>query len=103
MVSGGSRVTWTFREGEATETVTLVPKLRIATLLAVRAAALSGAGIAVLPDFVIRDDLRAETLRPILPKASLAPVAAHALYRVESRGVPRLDVLLEHLRSALPL
>lgn len=103
VVSGGSRVTWTFREGEGAQSVTIVPKLRIATLVAIRAAVLAGVGIAVLPDFVIRDDLRTEALRAIVPKALLAPVSAHALYRIESRGMPRLDALLEHLRSAVPL
>ncbi len=70
--------------------MTIVPKLRIATLVAIRAAVLAGVGIAVLPDFVIRDDLRTEALRAIVPKALLAPVSAHALYRIESRGMPRV-------------
>ncbi len=103
VVSSGSRVTWTFREGESTKSVTIVPKLRIATLLAIRAAVLAGVGIAVLPEFVVRDDLRTDTLRALVPKALLAPVATHALYRVENRGMPRMEALLQHLRGAVPL
>jgi DNA-binding transcriptional LysR family regulator len=99
----GSGSAWTFEEKGQRVTVDMPPRLRVATLLAVREAAVAGLGLALLPDFVVAEEILARRLQRVLPGATLAPVTAHALYRVEQRGSPRIEALLTHLRSTLPL
>jgi DNA-binding transcriptional LysR family regulator len=45
-----------------------------------RRAAIAGSGIVQLPTFMIGDDLGAKRLLPLLPRFTLAPLAAHAVY-----------------------
>ena len=63
----------------------------------------AGMGIAILPDFVVQDALADRSLRALLPEAALSSVAAHALYRVEGRGSPRIEAVLAHMRRTVPL
>ncbi len=100
IVGPQSRATWTFVEGGEPRTVQVEARLQVGTLLGLRAAALAGAGVAVLPAFVVADDLEAGALVRVLSQASLAPVLAHALYRVEMRGVPRVQAVLAHLQKS---
>lgn len=102
-ISSGTSLTLSFVErGEATS-VTMQVKLRMETLLARREAVLAGLGLAVLPDFVVARDVADGTLERLLPAATLEPVIAHALYRIEARGTARVETLVKHLRSTLPL
>ncbi len=103
IVGSGSSGVWSFVEDGESRSVTVTPKLRVGTLLGVRAAALAGMGIAMLPDFVVARDLGDRSLRTLLPHAALAPVTAHALYRIEMRGAPRVDAVVAHLRATMPL
>ena len=94
---------WQFTEAGTPRSVSVRAQLRVGTLLAIRAAALAGMGIAVLPDFVVRDALAEHALKALLPACQLTPVSAQALYRVENRGTPRIEALLRHLRATVPL
>jgi len=94
---------WEFVEAGVARSVTVRARLRVGTLLAVRTAVLAGMGVSILPDFVVAEALQARTLKALLTEAELAPVSAEALYRVESRGLPRIEALLRHLRASLPL
>jgi len=94
---------WSFEEQGEARAVTVAPRLRVATLLGVRAATLAGLGIGVLPDFVVDKDIAEGALRALLPGASLSNVSAYALYRVENRGSPRIDAVVAHLQATMPL
>jgi DNA-binding transcriptional LysR family regulator len=100
VVGPRSRGTWSFVEGGEPRTVHVESRMQVGTLLGLRAAALAGGGVAVLPDFVVADDLESGALVRLLPQASLAPVMAHALYRIEMRGVPRVQTVLAHLEKS---
>lgn len=82
--------------------VTVASKLRVGTLVGIRAAAVAGLGLAVLPGFVVAGDIASGALEVVLRDAALAPVMAHALYRVEMRGAPRVDAFVAHLRKTMP-
>ncbi|HVK64094.1 MAG TPA: LysR family transcriptional regulator [Polyangium sp.] len=97
-----SFATWHFVEEGETRAVTVAPKLRVATMFGIRAAVEAGMGIAVVPQFVVEDALAAGSLRALLPEATLSPVSAHALYRIENRGSPRIDAIVAHIRATLP-
>ncbi|HEU0033485.1 MAG TPA: LysR family transcriptional regulator [Kofleriaceae bacterium] len=68
---------------------------------AVRAAALAGAGIALLTDFIISSDIAAGTLVPVLPEWHAKPVEVHAVYPARQNIPPRLSLFLEHMTKAL--
>lgn len=99
----GTTGTWQLSEDGQPRSVSVNAQLRVGTLLAILAAVRAGLGIAALPDFVVASDLADKTLRVVLPEATLAPVAAHALYRVEARGTSRVEAVVRFLRSAMPL
>jgi DNA-binding transcriptional LysR family regulator len=94
---------WSFVEAGTARSVTITAQLRVGTLLAQRSAALAGLGVAILPDFVVAKELSERELKALLPTAELAPVSAHALYRVENRGSPRIDAVVRHLRASIPM
>ncbi|MEI9947883.1 MAG: LysR substrate-binding domain-containing protein [Pseudomonadota bacterium] len=68
-----------------------------------RSAVLAGLGVALLPDFVVEKELSERSLKVLLPTAELAPVVAHALYRVENRASPRIAAVIRHLRATIPM
>jgi pimeloyl-ACP methyl ester carboxylesterase len=102
IVGTSSPNTWQFTRNEKAITVPIKPALRVGTVLGIRAAAIAGLGLAVLPHFVITDDLEAGRLLPILRGASLAPMPVCAIYRAELRRSPRVAAFVAYLRAALP-
>jgi DNA-binding transcriptional LysR family regulator len=67
---------------------------------ALRALAIDGTGIAMLPAWLVDEDLERRALRLVLPGWETEPVAVHALHRREHRGSARVRALVEHLRAA---
>lgn len=67
---------------------------------ALRELALAGAGLALLPRFLVADDVRRGTLRNVLPSWQTEPVTANAIFRSKHKEAPRIRMLIEHLRRA---
>ncbi|MFT3699933.1 MAG: LysR family transcriptional regulator [Kofleriaceae bacterium] len=65
-----------------------------------RDLACDGAGIALLPQWFVADDIASKRLEILLPGWSNAPVQVHALFRTHHRGDPRVKLLLDHLRTS---
>jgi DNA-binding transcriptional LysR family regulator len=96
-------------EGEAEEiSIDAVLQANSAELL--RQAALAGLGVAMLAHWLVRDDVAAGRLVPVLPAWEANPgpmdVALHALYQTNRRGSHKIrafvDLLAAHLaRSGL--
>jgi DNA-binding transcriptional LysR family regulator len=61
----------------------------------------SGHGIAVVPDFIIDDDLQSGAVVPILPGWHTPPVALHLVTPPGTIRPRRVSVLIEHLAKAL--
>lgn len=70
--------------------------------VALRELAIAGLGIALLPDWLVGNDLAAGRLRRVLPALASPEVPVSALYRVEQRGWPRLRPILDALREGFP-
>ncbi|KFC74977.1 LysR family transcriptional regulator [Massilia sp. LC238] len=97
------------REGEAEEiSIDAVLQANSAELL--RQAALAGLGVAMLAHWLVRDDVAAGRLAPVLPAWEVNPgpmdVTLHALYQPNRRGSHKIrafvDLLAAHLtRSGL--
>ena len=67
---------------------------------ALRELALAGAGLALLPRFLVADDVRRGALRHVLPPWQTESVTANAVYRSKHEEAPRIRMLIEHLRHA---
>jgi DNA-binding transcriptional LysR family regulator len=68
---------------------------------AVREAALAGAGVALLTDFIVASDCDSGELIRILPEWTGRPIDVHAVYPARQNIPPRLSLFLDHLAKAL--
>ena len=64
-----------------------------------RDAAIEGAGVALLPDWIAAPDIAAGRLRHVLRAWQTAPVVVSAVHRKEARGAPRIKAFLDHLAA----
>jgi DNA-binding transcriptional LysR family regulator len=98
VTTAGIVVPWFLRQrGSSERSVSLDVRgrLRSNAPSALRDLAVSGAGIAYLPDWVVSEQLERGTLRRILPKWSSAPINAWLIHRAELRGAPRVRAFLD--------
>jgi DNA-binding transcriptional LysR family regulator len=98
---GGTLGRWSFeREGRQADVVAEAT-LRSNALAAIQQAAIAGAGLALLPDWLVGDAVAAGHLRVILRDWRTAPVTVFALHRAELRGAARVRTFVEWIRRAL--
>lgn len=71
---------WPFHQGETALRVPLVPRFEINDGISLRAAALAGAGITLLPAFIAGAELREGRLRQVLSDWKIASIPIHAVY-----------------------
>ena len=74
--------------------------------LALRDAAIDGAGLALLPDFIAAPDIRAGRLTPVLPAWTPAEQALYAMHAGRRHVAPKIrafiDFLVEAFRDGAP-
>jgi DNA-binding transcriptional LysR family regulator len=71
---------WTFRHRGKELSVKMKPSLSITSVLAIRAAALEGAGLALLPTYCAHEDLRSGRLSPVLTAYAIDRGAVYLVY-----------------------
>jgi len=91
---------WTLVGTEREARVRLNVVFRSNAPSALRALAIDGIGIAMLPAWFVEDETERGALRIVLPGWETEPVTVHALHRREQRGAARIRALIEHLRTA---
>ena len=91
---------WTLTNEDREARVRVNATFRSNALHAVRELALEGAGIALLPDWLVAEDIERRALHAVLPKWRTDWVAVNAIHRTEHRGAPRVRAVVEHLRGA---
>lgn len=64
-------------------------------------AARSGAGITLISEFMVTNEVKAGTLVPVLPEWKTRQAEAHAVYPARQNVPPRLTLFLDHLTKAL--
>lgn len=97
--AGNASDAWTIT-GEAREArVRLNVTFRSNALQALRELAVDGAGVALLPEWFVTDEIRRRALRVVLSAWGTEPVTVNAIHRTAHRGAPRVRALIEHLRS----
>lgn len=101
-LSKGRRQVW--RLGMDDRTLAKAPvkgRLRLDSGEALRAAAVAGAGIALLPIFLVSDELAAGTLRRVLPQAAASHVEISAIYPSKRLLEPRVRKFIDFIAQAL--
>jgi len=88
---------WTLYQGEATYEFGRPARLASNNVGAVYEAVLAGAGISVLSEFIVADDVAAGRLVQLLPSWRNRSVDAHAVYPARQNLPPRLSLFLDHL------
>ncbi|MBI5260061.1 MAG: LysR family transcriptional regulator [Burkholderiales bacterium] len=88
---------WQHRRGPDTGSVVTTPRLRSSSSDALRLAALDGAGVSLLPSFLVGDDLRAGTLLPLLTAWDFGRLGIHLLYPQRRYRPARLRVFVDAL------
>ena len=78
------------------KTVRMNQTLTINTTPAVLAATLAGAGLAVLPDFLAMEDIKAGRLTHILPAWTLPAGGIHAVYPAARFRPPKVTAFVAH-------
>lgn len=96
LATAGDLETWTLGD----ESVRVRSRLRCTSPTAVRALAVASSGIALLPDWLVRDDIAGGRLRRVLPDHETPLVGMWALHRIELREAARVRVFLEHVTRA---
>ncbi len=88
---------WHFTGPFGPEAVRVQGPFRANNADAVRLAALAGLGIAVVPTWLVADDIAAGTLRPILPDWTPAALDVSALYAPSPRVASKIRMFVDHL------
>ena len=77
---GGSRDVTLHKSDKESETISVVPVMVSEGITSIREAARSGLGIAVLPDWLVREDIVSGRLVRVLPKWHATPLPANVVY-----------------------
>ncbi|WP_076860732.1 LysR family transcriptional regulator [Bradyrhizobium mercantei] len=98
-LSGDS--SWTFTRDGMTEKVAVSGNLRATNSEFLREAAVGGAGLILMPTWLVGDDIAAGRLLPVLEQWSTAPTgdqgAIWAIYQQNRRGSKRLTAFIDFL------
>jgi DNA-binding transcriptional LysR family regulator len=93
--------TWHFYGDEGDFGVTVKPRLSVNDTIVLREAVRRGLGIAVLPTFLVEDDLSAGMLQPVLTTFRPPPMWIKAQVSTQKAAKPSVNALLDFLRSRL--
>jgi DNA-binding transcriptional LysR family regulator len=93
--------TWPLSSGDATYEFGRPAKFASNNVGAVRDAALAGAGVALLANFMVQCDVKQGKLIHVLPEWHSRDVECHAVYPARQTLPPRLSLFLEHLAKAM--
>ena len=97
--SGPSPGVWSLRKAGESVDVRVRPRLAVNDVDWVHDAASRGIGIALLPEYVCREDLHAGRLRQVLTEWSLEETPLHALYPTPRHLSRKVVTFIEMLRD----
>jgi DNA-binding transcriptional LysR family regulator len=91
---------WTLLDQTREASVRLNVVFRSNAPHAVRQLAAAGAGIGLLPEWLVEEQTRSDALRVVLPAWRGGKVNVYALHRTEHRNTRAVRAFVEHLRAA---
>jgi DNA-binding transcriptional LysR family regulator len=97
--SQGPLTTWSFERGGELEQVQVRGALRVSAPIAVRELARAGLGVALLPEWLVQEDIEQQRLVRLLEDFQTPLISAWAIHRTELRGVARVRALISALRD----
>jgi DNA-binding transcriptional LysR family regulator len=102
---GGSHQHWTFQGDEQTLQLNVRGRVQSNNADILREAAIAGGGVALLADWLVRDDVAAGRLTRLLEHYEVNPGSAssciNALYLPNHRGSSRINVFIDFLGEIL--
>lgn len=94
---------WVFTAKGRKVSVTVSPRIRVNSMNLVHDLARAGAGLTLLPEFVVRESVRRGELREVLSAWSAPRGTMYAVYPSELHLAPRtrafLDLMIEHFAA----
>lgn len=97
--ASGTLDRWLLLRGTEEQLVEVRGRFSSSAPLVLREVALSGAGVALLPDWLVRDDIRAGRLRRVLPRWQTRELSASAIYRSELRSSSAVRAFIATMRE----
>jgi DNA-binding transcriptional LysR family regulator len=99
--NAGAGDSWHFRHRRQGEVSIGVPtSLRVNNAEAVTPALLAGLGLALQPEFLVWEDLRAGRLEAVMPDWSAPAIALHIVTPPHRARAARVELLIEHLANS---
>ncbi len=96
------RSTWRLEgPNSAVYSHTAAPRYLVDDLATVRLAVLDGIGMAMLPDYMCRDDIAAGRLVKLLPEWGLPPAISHCVFPARRALMPAVRHLIDFLAAHL--
>jgi LysR family transcriptional regulator, regulator for bpeEF and oprC len=93
---------WRLSKGGKVEEVRLRGRVSVGDPVIHRQLCMDGVGIAILPDWLVRDDVRRKRLIRILPEWAPAPLELYALYPTRLSLTPKLNTFLNFVETVVP-
>jgi DNA-binding transcriptional LysR family regulator len=93
---------WRFSRKAETASVRPVGPLRVNNGEAMLPSLIAGIGMGILPEFIVRNALRAKKLESVLPDWSLPAAAVHLVTSSKGPRPKRVDALADFLAERLP-
>lgn len=78
------------------------PRLVTDDMFALKSAALDGVGVALLPEMICADELRAGLLRVVLPQCSADPGEIQAVFPTRRGMLPAVRAFIDYLVARPP-
>lgn len=91
---------WPFREGGRTQLVAVSGRVRADSSAAMRAAVVAGLGVALVPSWLVADDLEAGRLRRVLGAHDPEPLPMHALSPRRRHAPAKVSAFVDHVARA---
>ncbi|WP_437937895.1 LysR substrate-binding domain-containing protein [Sorangium sp. So ce341] len=92
---------WRFRSNRGEMSVSVTGNLILNHGGGLREAAIAGAGIARLPDFLIADALESGELVELLAEHAIKPIGIHLVHLAHRRPLPKVEAFVSEVGSTL--
>jgi DNA-binding transcriptional LysR family regulator len=93
---------WSFKTPAGTVSVPVIPRIEVNSMLALRGAAIAGAGIVRSSRLAVADAVREGALVPVLEEFSLTDFGLYAVYPPGRQALPKVTAIVEFLARELP-
>jgi DNA-binding transcriptional LysR family regulator len=100
--AAGDRHSWRLTSGASVEEVMHKPRLVTDDMFALKTAALDGVGVALLPEMICADELKAGLLRVVLPQWSTDPGEIQAVFPTRRGMLPAVRAFIDYLAARPP-